>query len=459
MYDIIDRKRSVRKLYTEALVGRGDITLAEAEEALKDYRGQLERAFSETHDAQDSSKQVRPVDQRPSESAKTAITPEVLKAIGDAHVSLPEDFTVHPKLQKMLERRAAMVSEGGVDWAMGELLAFGSLLMQGVPVRLAGQDSRRGTFVQRHSVLIDREDAKEYTPIANLSEDQAKFFVYDSLLSEYAALGFEYGYSVARKDALVLWEAQFGDFVDGAQLIIDEFISSGEAKWGQRSGVVLLLPHGLEGQGPDHSSGRPERFLQMCAENNMTVANCSTPANYFHLLRRQALSDTHRPLVVFTPKSLLRAKAAVSAVQDFTEERFRPVLADPGVGGDPLDGGAVRRVLLCSGKVSYDLLAAREAQGIDDVAVLRVEQLYPLPAGELVEALDRYPNATEVFWVQEEPANMGAWQFMAVNLPAELPAGKTLSAVSRKASASPAVGSAKIHEAEQKDLVTRAFAQ
>jgi 2-oxoglutarate dehydrogenase E1 component/2-oxoglutarate decarboxylase len=459
MYDIIDRKRSVRKLYTEALVGRGDITLAEAEEALKDYRGQLERAFSETHDAQDSSKQVRPVDQRPSESAKTAISTEVLKAIGDAHVSLPQDFTVHPKLQKMLERRAAMVSEGGVDWAMGELLAFGSLLMQGVPVRLAGQDSRRGTFVQRHSVLIDRENAREHTPIANLSEDQARFFVYDSLLSEYAAVGFEYGYSVARPEALVLWEAQFGDFVDGAQLIIDEFISSGEAKWGQRSGVVLLLPHGLEGQGPDHSSGRPERFLQMCAENNMTVANCSTPANYFHLLRRQALSETHRPLVVFTPKSLLRAKAAVSAVEDFTDERFRPVLGDPGVGGEPLEDAAVRRVLLCSGKVAYDLLAAREAEGTDDVAVVRVEQLYPLPTSELVQALERYPNAAEVVWVQEEPANMGAWQFMAVNLPAELPAGKTLSVVSRKASASPAVGSAKVHEAEQKDLVRRAFAQ
>ncbi|MCW2584306.1 MAG: sucA, partial [Klenkia sp.] len=458
MYDIIDRKRSVRKLYTEALVGRGDITLTEAEEALKDYRGQLERAFSETHDARDSSTPEPVVDQRPSASAKTAITTEVLKTIGDAHVSLPEDFTVHPKLQKMLERRAAMVSEGGVDWAMGELLAFGSLLMQGVPVRLAGQDSRRGTFVQRHSVLIDREDAKEYTPISNLTEDQAKFFVYDSLQSEYAAVGFEYGYSVANREALVLWEAQFGDFVDGAQLIIDEFISSGEAKWGQQSGVVLLLPHGLEGQGPDHSSGRPERFLQLCAENNMTVANCSTPANYFHLLRRQALSETHRPLVVFTPKSLLRAKAAVSAVEDFTEQSFRPVLPDPGVGGEPLDDAAVRRVLLCTGKVAYDLLAGRESEGVADIAVLRVEQLYPLPASELVEQLRRYPNAQEVVWVQEEPANMGAWQFMAVNLPAELPAGKTLSVVSRKASASPAVGSAKVHEAEQKDLVARSLA-
>ncbi|MGY1737478.1 multifunctional oxoglutarate decarboxylase/oxoglutarate dehydrogenase thiamine pyrophosphate-binding subunit/dihydrolipoyllysine-residue succinyltransferase subunit [Geodermatophilus sp. SYSU D00684] len=459
MYDIIDRKRSVRKLYTEALVGRGDITLAEAEEALKDYRDQLERAFAETHDATETPK-PQPVMDQPAQQVSavaTAITPEVMKAIGDAHVSLPPNFTPHPKLKRLLERRAAMVSEGGIDWAMGELLAFGSLLMQGVPVRLAGQDSRRGTFVQRHSVLIDRETAAEYTPLAHLAEDQAKFFVYDSLLSEYAALGFEYGYSVANPRALVLWEAQFGDFVDGAQMVIDEFISSGEAKWGQRSGVTMLLPHGLEGQGPDHSSGRIERFLQLCAENNMTVANCSTPGNYFHLLRRQALSDVHRPLVVFTPKSLLRAKAAVSPVADFTDEGFRPVLGDPGVGGEPLDDAAVRRVLLCSGKVAYDLLAQRENEGRADTAILRVEQLYPLPAEQIAEAVGRYPNAQDLVWVQEEPANMGAWSFMALNLPEHL-GGRTLRRVSRKASASPAVGSAKVHEVEQKELVAQAFA-
>ncbi|SHG91343.1 multifunctional oxoglutarate decarboxylase/oxoglutarate dehydrogenase thiamine pyrophosphate-binding subunit/dihydrolipoyllysine-residue succinyltransferase subunit [Geodermatophilus nigrescens] len=459
MYDIIDRKRSVRKLYTEALIGRGDITLGEAEEALKDYRDQLERAFAETHDATETPK-PQPVMDQPAQQVSTvatAITPEVMKAIGDAHVSLPQDFTVHPKLQRLLERRAAMVSEGGIDWAMGELLAFGSLLMQGVPVRLAGQDSRRGTFVQRHSVLIDRETAGEYTPLGNLSEEQAKFFVYDSLLSEYAALGFEYGYSVANPKALVLWEAQFGDFVDGAQMVIDEFISSGEAKWGQRSGVTMLLPHGLEGQGPDHSSGRIERFLQLCAENNMTVANCSTPGNYFHLLRRQALSDVHRPLVVFTPKSLLRAKAAVSPVADFTEESFRPVLGDPGVGGEPLDDAAVRRVLLCSGKVAYDLVAQREAEGRADTAILRVEQLYPLPAEQIAEAVGRYPNAQDLVWVQEEPANMGGWSFMALELPEHL-GGRTLRRVSRRASASPAVGSAKVHESEQKALVAEAFA-
>ncbi|WP_232807206.1 multifunctional oxoglutarate decarboxylase/oxoglutarate dehydrogenase thiamine pyrophosphate-binding subunit/dihydrolipoyllysine-residue succinyltransferase subunit [Geodermatophilus chilensis] len=460
MYNIIDRKRSVRKLYTESLIGRGDITLAEAEEALKDYRDQLERAFAETHDAQDTSKPQPVMDQPAQEQpVATAISTEVLKAVGDAHVSFPPDFTPHPKLQKMLERRAAMASEGNIDWAMGELLAFGSLLMQGVAVRLAGQDSRRGTFVQRHSVLIDRESAAEYTPLANLSPEQAKFFVYDSLLSEYAALGFEYGYSVANPKALVLWEAQFGDFVDGAQMVIDEFISSGEAKWGQRSGVTLLLPHGLEGQGPDHSSGRIERFLQLSAENNMTVANCSTPGNYFHLLRRQALSDVHRPLVVFTPKSLLRAKAAVSPVSDFTDEAFRPVLADPGVGGEPLDDAAVQRVLLCSGKVAYDLLALREADGTADTAVVRVEQLYPLPAEQIRQALERYPNAQDVVWVQEEPANMGAWQFMAVNLAEHLPAGRRLRRVSRPAAASPAVGSAKVHEVEQKRLVAEAFAK
>jgi 2-oxoglutarate decarboxylase len=326
-----------------------------------------------------------------------------------------------------------------------------------VPVRLAGQDSRRGTFVQRHSVLIDRETAAEYTPLANLAPDQAKFFVYDSLLSEYAALGFEYGYSVANPKALVLWEAQFGDFVDGAQMVIDEFISSGEAKWGQRSGVAMLLPHGLEGQGPDHSSGRIERFLQLSAENNMTVANCTTPANYFHLLRRQGLSDVHRPLVVFTPKSLLRAKAAVSSVEDFTDQGFRPVLPDPGSGGKALDEGAVRRVLLCSGKVAYDLLAHRESAGATDTAIVRVEQLYPLPTEQIRAALERYPNATDVVWVQEEPANMGAWQFMAVNLPEHLPQGRTFRRVSRRASASPAVGSAKVHDVEQRQLVAEAF--
>jgi 2-oxoglutarate dehydrogenase E1 component/2-oxoglutarate decarboxylase len=457
MYDIIDRKRSVRKLYTEALVGRGDITVADAEEALKDYRGQLERVFAETRDAKHQPKSMPAMTQPATDSALTAVSAEVIKMIGDAHVSVPDGFTVHPRLQRVLERRAGMASEGDIDWAFGEILALGSLLIEGVPVRLAGQDSRRGTFVQRHSVLIDRKTGAEYTPLTNLDPGQAKLFMYDSLLSEYAALGFEYGYSVGNPEALVLWEAQFGDFVDGAQLIIDEFISSGEAKWGQRSGVVLLLPHGLEGQGPDHSSARPERFLQMCADNNMTVANCTTPANYFHLLRRQALSTSQRPLIVLTPKSLLRHKAAVSSLPEFTQGQFFPVLDDPGVRGESLDRERVKRVLMCSGKVAYDLGAERDKRRADEVALVRMEQIYPLPAGEINDVLGTFPNATDIVWVQEEPANMGCWPFIALHLPDELPEGRQLRRIARDATASPATGSHSVHDREQEELVTDAF--
>ncbi len=279
----------------------------------------------------------------------------MIKRIADAYANPPEGFTVHPRLKPQIDRRVAMASGGNVDWATAELFAFGSLVLDGRAVRVTGQDTRRGTFTQRHAVLIDRMNGDEYTPLRELTDDQGPFWIYDSLLSEFAAMGFEYGYSVIRDDALVCWEAQFGDFADGAQTIIDEFIASGEAKWGQRSAVTLLLPHGYEGQGPDHSSGRPERFLQLAAENNMTVAMCSTPANYFHLLRRQGLSPVRRPLIAFTPKSLLRLKAAVSQLDEFTDASFQPVIADSGAGPD------VRRVLLSTGKVYYDLAAYREA--------------------------------------------------------------------------------------------------
>ena len=382
MYDIIDKKRSVRKLYTEALVGRGDITLDEAEEALRDFQEQLERVFVETRDASGQAKPAPDMILPPPRPVDTTVTPETLKRIGDAYAALPDGFVVHPRLKPQLDRRVAMATEGNIDWAFGELLAFGSTVLDGVPVRLAGQDSRRGTFVQRHSVLVDRNTGEEHTPLKYLDEGQAQFWVYDSLLSEFAAVGFEYGYSVANPKALVCWEAQFGDFVDGAQTITDEFISSGEAKWGQRSRVALLLPHGYEGQGPDHSSARIERFLQLCAEDNMTVANCTTPANYFHLLRRQALAAV-RPLVVFTPKSLLRLKAAVSAVEDFTTGGFAPVLADPAA---PASSG-VTKVLVCSGKVFYDLAAHRDRNGITDTAILRLEQLHPFPGESLAAAL------------------------------------------------------------------------
>lgn len=480
MYNLIEAKRSVRKLYTESLIGRGDISVEDAEAALRDYQQQLERVFIETkeaikeaaagHDGQtdptlagtdvEGHTGLEPPiaqasDQTTRSATDTAVPAEELQHIGDAFVNMPEGFTVHPKLKQAMEKRAQSVRDGGVDWATGELLAFGTLLKEGTPVRLAGQDSRRGTFVQRHAVLIDKVTAEEWTPLLYLGEGQARFWVYDSLLSEYAAMGFEYGYSVERPDALVLWEAQFGDFANGAQTIIDEFISSSEQKWGQRSSVVLLLPHGYEGQGPDHSSARIERFLAMCAEDNMTVAYPSTPASYFHLLRRQAYARPRRPLVVFTPKSMLRLKAAASAVEDFTTGTFRPVLPDPA----QLDSNAVTRVLLASGKVVYDLEAAREKAGDQATAIVRVEQLAPLPAHDIAHELRKYPNA-DVFWVQDEPRNQGAWPFMALNLPQALVQfGETrqLQVVSRRPSASPATGSSKKHQSEQHELVEAAF--
>jgi 2-oxoglutarate dehydrogenase complex dehydrogenase (E1) component-like enzyme len=452
MYDLIDAKRSVRKIYTEALIGRGDITVEEAEQALRDYQGQLERVFAETRDVSGA-----PADDvaapREERDLPTAVSVEVLKRIGESQVTLPDGFTVHPRLLPQLQKRAQMVSEGGIDWAMAETGAFGSLLLDGTPIRLAGQDSRRGTFGQRHSVLVDRRTAEEYTPLAHLSDDQAPFYVYDSLLSEYAAMGFEYGYSVARPEALVMWEAQFGDFANGAQSIVDEFISAGEAKWGQRSSVVLLLPHGYEGQGPDHSSARIERYLALSGEDNWTVAVPSTPASYFHLLRRQALGGRCKPLVVFTPKSMLRLRAATSAPEDFTTGTFEPVLADP---RQP-DPAAVRRMLLCTGKVFYELDKRREAAGRADTAILRLEQLYPLPAQELTAAFGAYAGATDIVWVQEEPANQGAWPYVALNLPEHLEGGRTLRRVSRSASASPAAGSQTAHDAEHTKLLAALF--
>ena len=475
MYRQIEAKRSVRKLYTEALISRGDITVEESEAALRDYQQQLERVFTETRDAakgdgggDESGSLGRPrarADDAPSVARDTAIGADVLRRIGDAFSAVPQGFAVHPKIQQLLTKRTQMTREGGIDWAMGELIAFGSLLVEQTPVRLAGQDSRRGTFVQRHSVLIDKVTGEEWTPLRYLAADQAAFWVYDSLLSEFAAVGFEYGYSVERPDALVLWEAQFGDFVSGAQTIIDEFISSSEQKWGQHSSVVLLLPHGYEGQGPDHSSARIERFLQMCAEDNMTVAMPSTPASYFHLLRRQAYARPRRPLIVFTPKSMLRLKAASSSVEDFTGGTFRPVIGDPRVGaaaGDPaeidpaqIDPAQVSRVVLCSGKIYYDLVAERDTRGDTATAIVRVEQLAPLPVDDILAELARYPDA-ELVWAQQEPANQGPWPHMALNLTEHLGA-RRLRRASRPAAASPATGSGKRHDVEQEALLAQAL--
>ncbi|MEU4162750.1 multifunctional oxoglutarate decarboxylase/oxoglutarate dehydrogenase thiamine pyrophosphate-binding subunit/dihydrolipoyllysine-residue succinyltransferase subunit [Actinoplanes sp. NPDC026670] len=456
MYQIIDTKRSVRKLYTEELIGRGDITVQEAEEQLRDYQGRLEEVFKATRDAAGSPPRPHIIAEEPEPQVDSAIDPATVRAIGQAHVELPEGFTPHKRVQQLLDRRAKMATDGGIDWGFGELIAFGSLLGQGVTVRLAGQDSRRGTFTSRHAAIVDSKTGKDFLPLSSLATGSARFFVHDSLLSEYAAMGFEYGYSVENPDALVLWEAQFGDFVNGAQSIVDEFLSSGEVKWGQQSSLVLLLPHGMEGQGPDHSSGRPERFLQLCAQDNMRVANPTTPANYFHLLRRQALSTKRKPLVVMSPKSLLRHKLATSAVNDFTQGAFQPVLGDAGVNGQPLDGNSVKRVLLCSGKVYYDLFQARADRGITDTAIIRMEQIYPQPVGELKAELAKYPNAEDFAWVQEEPANQGAWSFVALNLLEHLE-NVRLRRISRPAAAAPAVGSAKMHDAEQAALIEAAL--
>ncbi|MER8003618.1 multifunctional oxoglutarate decarboxylase/oxoglutarate dehydrogenase thiamine pyrophosphate-binding subunit/dihydrolipoyllysine-residue succinyltransferase subunit [Streptomyces sp. NPDC095613] len=462
MYNLIDKKRSVRKLYTESLIGRGDITLEEAEQALQDFQGQLEKVFAEVREAtsQPAPAHVPDAQAEFPVAVTTAVSQEVVKRIAESQVNLPDSVTVHPRLLPQLQRRASSVDDGSIDWGMGETLAIGSLLMEGTPVRLSGQDTRRGTFGQRHAVLVDQEKGEDYTPLQYLSEDQARYNVYDSLLSEYAAMGFEYGYSLARPNALVMWEAQFGDFVNGAQTVVDEFISSAEQKWGQTSGVTLLLPHGYEGQGPDHSSARPERFLQMCAQNNMTVAMPTLPSNYFHLLRWQVHNPHHKPLVVFTPKSMLRLKAAASKAEEFTSGGFRPVIGDADV-----DPAAVRKVVFCSGKVYYDLAAERAKRGATDTAILRLERLYPLPGAELQAEIAKFPNAEKYLWAQEEPANQGAWPFIALNLidhldlavGADIPHGERLRRISRPHSSSPAVGSAKRHQAEQQQLVNEVF--
>ncbi|HEY8341025.1 MAG TPA: multifunctional oxoglutarate decarboxylase/oxoglutarate dehydrogenase thiamine pyrophosphate-binding subunit/dihydrolipoyllysine-residue succinyltransferase subunit [Egibacteraceae bacterium] len=456
MYRAIEKRRSVRKLYTEELINRGDLTVEEAEKALDNFRAQLEEAFKQTRESHPPA----PIEERTKPKpppvfprVETGVDLELLQHIAEVITSAPEGFTVHPKLARQLEKRREQLRRDQVDWAMAEALAFGSLLLEGTPVRLAGQDSRRGTFSQRHSVLVDYETGAEYEPLAHLSDDQAPFWVIDSPLSEFAAMGFEYGYSVVRKDALVLWEAQFGDFANGAQVIIDQFIVAAEDKWGQTSGLVLLLPHGYEGQGPEHSSARIERFLTLAAEGNIQVAQPTTAAQYFHLLRRQMLRDIRKPLIVATPKGLLRAKPATSRAAEFTTGSFAEVLAEP----RPPAADTVQRVLLCSGRVAYDLIAARDERQAP-AAVVRVEQLYPLPTDAIREHLQAYPDAREVVWVQDEPENMGPWPFVHGRLHRLLRGDYRLSHVARPESASPATGSATVHEHEQRDLIERAFA-
>jgi 2-oxoglutarate dehydrogenase E1 component len=454
MYKMIDAKRSTRNLYTEALVGRGDLTPEQVDEIARDYQEQLESIFASVNNIEpehDENFKV-PVAPEP-EAISTAISENLAQEIAATQLAVPEGFSVHPKLTPQLAKRVESLNDGTIDWSTGEMLAFGSLLKEGHPIRLAGQDARRGTFSNRHAVIIDKENGNEWTPLRGLIGDENQFFVIDSLLSEYAAMGFEYGYSLEREEALVLWEGQFGDFANGAQTIIDEFVSSALQKWGERSSVVLLLPHGYEGQGPDHSSARIERYLQLCAEQNMTVAQPASPANYFHLLRWHAKNPARRPLVVFTPKSMLRLKAAASKLTDFTTGYFQEVIGDDSVQN-------ASRVIFCSGKIYHDLVAERAKLGETGTAIMRVELLYPLPVDEMVAEANKHPNAN-LLWVQDEPANQGPWSHIALRT-SEAHGGhgfgnRTLRRISRRATASPATGSHHLHEDEQKALLLEAF--
>jgi 2-oxoglutarate dehydrogenase E1 component len=447
MYKLIDAHPPVRKLYLAQLVDNGDISIDEGEELLAEFQEILRAAFAET---QMSSRPTAPPD--PPFSAdihvETKVPRERLDPILEHITSPPEGFVVHPKLTRLLEHRKKALDEG-VDWATAEALAFGTLAQEGIDVRLAGEDSTRGTFSHRHAAMVDYETGARWMPLAELSgEGYGKVAIWDSLLSEFAAVGFEYGYSIAAPSSLVIWEAQFGDFANGAQVIIDEFIASGEARWGQPSGLVLLLPHGHDGQGPDHSSGRLERFLQLCAEGNLRVTVPSTTGQYFHLLRRQALAPVKKPLVIFTPKTPLRTRASFSSAEVFTDGRFEPVLPDP-----QMTEGA-RRVILCAGKVYHDLVDRRAELGIDDVAIIRVAQLYPVATDQLAAAVAAHPGA-ELIWCQEEPENQGAYRFIGPELAKIV--GRMPEYAGRKASASTATGLTKVHLAEQAELIDAAL--
>ncbi len=455
MYELIAQRRSVRKLYTEVLVNRGDLTVDACEGMLEDYRTKLESAFVETHDTSPHGSgwgETEP-ERRVAATVDTGVDRARLDRIVTALTTFPDDFTVHPKLGRILGSRRAGFDTDHVDWATAEALAFGSLLLEGTPVRVAGQDTRRGTFSQRHATLVDFHTEAEYTPLAHLDAAQAPFMIYDSVLSEYAALGFEYGYSTADRDALVCWEAQFGDFANVGQAIIDQFIVAAEDKWGQRCGLVLLLPHGFEGQGPEHSSARIERFLALCADDNIRVAYPTTAANYFHLLRRQVREAERKPLVVFTPKRYLRMPATASRVDELTAGSFRKTLVDAGA----LEPSAVRRLIVCTGKIGHELIERRDKAGAP-AAVVRVEQLYPIPTAELSATVLRYPALESVVWVQEEPENMGARIYARQAMRELLPDRLETRSVARDASASPASGSSKVHDEEQERILTAAFA-
>ncbi|MBV9117280.1 MAG: 2-oxoglutarate dehydrogenase E1 component, partial [Acetobacteraceae bacterium] len=468
MYRAIEAQKTTRALYAERLAAEGVAPAEEAQAMWDEFAARLDAAnaaaqsyrpnkadWLEGHWAGLSRPDAEP--ERVEEA--TGVDSAVLRTVGTALAHVPEAFNLNPKIARQLDAKRKMIESGeGIDWATGEALAFGTLLLEGHRVRLSGEDTQRGTFSQRHAVLIDQQNQNEYVPLNNIAPDQARIEIYNSLLSEQGVLGFEYGYSLADPRTLVLWEAQFGDFANGAQVIIDQFLASGETKWLRMSGLTLLLPHGYEGQGPEHSSARPERYLQLCAERNMAVCNLTTPANYFHALRRQLRRNFRKPLVLFTPKSLLRHRLAVSPLHEMAAgSAFQFVVPEiDQIGPDE----SVRRVVLCSGKVYYDLLATRRERNLNDVAILRLEQLYPFPEKTLGRLLAPYRNA-EVVWCQEEPENMGAWGFVDRRIEKVLGgldgAAKRPSYAGRPAAASPATGFARTHAAEQAALVAGAL--
>ncbi|WP_127901815.1 2-oxoglutarate dehydrogenase E1 component [Solirhodobacter olei] len=473
MYNRIKKQKTTLQLYTERLVKDGLIPEGEIEDMKAAFQSHLNEEF-------EAGKDYRPnkadwLDGRWSgmgregeeyQPGQTAIAPETLKEVGAALTRVPQGFDLHKTVGRLLEAKAKMVeTRQGFDWATAEALAFGSLLTEGFPVRLSGQDCTRGTFSQRHSGFVDQSTEERYYPLNNIRNGQSRYEVIDSMLSEYAVLGFEYGYSMAEPNALTMWEAQFGDFANGAQIMFDQFISSGESKWLRMSGLVMLLPHGYEGQGPEHSSARLERWLQLCAQDNWIVANCSTPANYFHILRRQIHRSFRKPLVLMTPKSLLRHPLAISDAADFTTgSAFHRVLWDDAQKGHSdttlVADAKIKRVVLCSGKVYYDLLAERDKRGIDDVYLMRIEQFYPFPAMALSKELDRFKQA-EIVWCQEEPKNQGAWTFIEPNIEWVLTRlgskHQRPRYVGRAASASPATGLMSQHKSQQETLVNEAL--
>ncbi len=456
MAELVARHPAVCERYTAVLADEGVINEAEASRYIREVDVRLHEAHEALKGAfgQTRPRPVREGDRfaAADQAVSTAVSDPALRGLSEQLLTVPDGFAVHPKLARQLQRRVGALDEGGIDWGHAEALAFGSLLVEGIPIRLTGQDTERGTFSQRHLVLHDARNGERYAPIQHLADVEAAFEIHNSPLSEYAALGFEYGYSIAAPDALVLWEAQFGDFINGAQIIVDQFLVSGLSKWKQTSRLTLLLPHGYEGNGPEHSSARLERFLSLAAQGNIRVANCTTAAQYFHLLRRQARDPVPRPLIVMTPKGLLRLREASSSLTDLSEGSFAPVLADEQV--DPAD---VRRLVLCSGKIYYDIVGHEQRAGASSVGVARIEELYPFPLEAVTSLVGAQQNLQEVIWAQEEPQNMGAWRSIRHRLEQVLPSGARLRYVGRPWRASPSEGYPTAHLREQDRIVREAL--